>query len=185
MRTGIPAIALTAATAFADPGPGWRAELETKFHGVRGTVTVVDQDTIRVDDFHYDGRGIIVLFYLGENTSPAALAAGFGVGPQLVRPEPYVGATLIMDLPAGRTIEGNFGVSVWCVDALVDFGSGLFTPPPCGADCDGDGELSFFDFLCYQNAFAGGDPGADCDGDASLTFFDFLCFQNLFAAGCP
>ncbi|MFG0285844.1 MAG: GC-type dockerin domain-anchored protein [Phycisphaerales bacterium JB039] len=55
----------------------------------------------------------------------------------------------------------------------------------CYADCDGDGELTFFDFLCFQNLFAAGDPGADCDADGSLTFFDFLCFQNEFAAGCP
>ena len=55
----------------------------------------------------------------------------------------------------------------------------------CYPDCDGDGELTFFDFLCFQNLFAAGDPGADCDGDGSLTFFDFLCFQNEFAAGCP
>ncbi|MFG0284183.1 MAG: GC-type dockerin domain-anchored protein [Phycisphaerales bacterium JB039] len=45
--------------------------------------------------------------------------------------------------------------------------------------------MTFFDFLCFQNLFAAGDPGADCDGDGSLTFFDFLCFQNAFAAGCP
>ena len=26
---------------------------------------------------------------------------------------------------------------------------------------------------------------ADCDGSGSLDFFDFLCFQNEFAGGCP
>ncbi|MFG0284868.1 MAG: GC-type dockerin domain-anchored protein [Phycisphaerales bacterium JB039] len=55
----------------------------------------------------------------------------------------------------------------------------------CPADCDGDDELTFFDFLCFQNAFSAGDPAADCDGDGELTFFDFLCFQNAFSAGCP
>jgi hypothetical protein len=55
----------------------------------------------------------------------------------------------------------------------------------CAADCDGDGELTFFDFLCFQNLFSAGDPAADCDGDGALTLFDFLCFQNAFAAGCP
>jgi hypothetical protein len=55
----------------------------------------------------------------------------------------------------------------------------------CPADCDGSGDLTFFDFLCFQNLFAALDPGADCDGDGELTFFDFLCFQNAFAAGCP
>jgi hypothetical protein len=55
----------------------------------------------------------------------------------------------------------------------------------CYADCDESGELDFFDFLCFQNAFAAGEPYADCDSSGSLDFFDFLCFQNEFAAGCP
>ncbi|MEO1008629.1 MAG: GC-type dockerin domain-anchored protein [Planctomycetota bacterium] len=56
---------------------------------------------------------------------------------------------------------------------------------PCRADFDGDGELTIFDFLAFQNAFAMGDPAADFDGDGSLTIFDFLAFQNEFAIGCP
>ncbi|MEO1008692.1 MAG: GC-type dockerin domain-anchored protein [Planctomycetota bacterium] len=56
---------------------------------------------------------------------------------------------------------------------------------PCPADLDGDGELTLFDFLAFQNLFDAGDPIADFDGDGSLTLFDFLAFQNAFAAGCP
>jgi|GEM_PF-3076591 len=55
----------------------------------------------------------------------------------------------------------------------------------CVADFDGDGELTLFDFLAYQNAFDAGDASADLDGDGELTLFDFLAFQNAFAAGCP
>ena len=55
----------------------------------------------------------------------------------------------------------------------------------CAADLDGDGELTLFDFLEFQNLFATGDPIADFDGDGSLTLFDFLAFQNAFDAGCP
>jgi mono/diheme cytochrome c family protein len=54
---------------------------------------------------------------------------------------------------------------------------------PGSADCDADFILSFFDFLCFQNAFAAGELEADCDRDGGLTFFDFLCFQDAFA-GC-
>ncbi|MFG0284025.1 MAG: SBBP repeat-containing protein [Phycisphaerales bacterium JB039] len=57
--------------------------------------------------------------------------------------------------------------------------------PACYPDCDGSGELDLFDFLCFQNAFASGDPYADCDGTGALDLFDFLCFQNEFATGCP
>ncbi|UYV12031.1 MAG: hypothetical protein NCW75_12090 [Phycisphaera sp.] len=54
----------------------------------------------------------------------------------------------------------------------------------CRADLDGDGELTLFDFLAFQNAFDMGDLIADFDGDGELTLFDFLAFQNAFAAGC-
>lgn len=54
----------------------------------------------------------------------------------------------------------------------------------CLADVDGDGDLTIFDFLAFQDLFAAGDPKADFDGDGSFTIFDFLVFQNAFEAGC-
>ena len=57
-------------------------------------------------------------------------------------------------------------------------------PFVCRADLDGDGELTIFDFLAFQNLFDSGDPAADFDGDGSLTLFDFLAFQNDFDLGC-
>jgi hypothetical protein len=56
--------------------------------------------------------------------------------------------------------------------------------PDCYADCDGDGALTIFDFLCFQNKFEVRDLAADCDLDGRWTIFDFLCFQNRFDAGC-
>lgn len=61
---------------------------------------------------------------------------------------------------------------------------GVQSAAPCRADIDGDGELTLFDFLAYQNAFDAGDLAADFDGDGELTLFDFLAFQNEFDAGC-
>ncbi|MEQ8316618.1 MAG: S8 family serine peptidase [Phycisphaerales bacterium] len=55
---------------------------------------------------------------------------------------------------------------------------------PCRADMDGDGSLTLFDFLAFQNLFDAGDLAADFDGDGDLTLFDFLAFQNEFDAGC-
>ncbi|NRA56778.1 MAG: hypothetical protein HRU13_01480 [Phycisphaerales bacterium] len=54
----------------------------------------------------------------------------------------------------------------------------------CRADIDGDGSLTIFDFLAFQNLFDAGDPAADFDGDGQFTLFDFLEFQNEFDAGC-
>ncbi|UYV14152.1 MAG: PQQ-dependent sugar dehydrogenase [Phycisphaera sp.] len=64
-------------------------------------------------------------------------------------------------------------------------GDGIPDSCQCLADLDGDGELTLFDFLEFQNLFDAGDPAADFDGDGSLTLFDFLAFQNAFVAGCP
>jgi len=55
----------------------------------------------------------------------------------------------------------------------------------CRADLDGDGVLTVFDFLEFQNLFDAGDLDADFDGDGELTIFDFLEFQNDFVGGCP
>ena len=57
-------------------------------------------------------------------------------------------------------------------------------PSICYADCEGDGDLDVFDFLCFQGAFANQDPYADCEQDGDWDVFDFLCFQGLFANGC-
>jgi len=54
----------------------------------------------------------------------------------------------------------------------------------CRADLDGDGVLTLFDFLAFQNRFDAGDLAADFDGDGDLTIFDFLAFQNEFDQGC-
>jgi hypothetical protein len=57
-------------------------------------------------------------------------------------------------------------------------------PADCRADLDGDGALTIFDFLAFQNLFDAGDLTADFDGDGALTLFDFLAFQNDFDIGC-
>ncbi|MCH8805685.1 MAG: right-handed parallel beta-helix repeat-containing protein [Planctomycetes bacterium] len=69
---------------------------------------------------------------------------------------------------------------------IVDMGAYEFQGEVCYADCDGNGTLDIFDFLCFQNSFVLGEPYAcDCDPDPVCDIFDFLCFQNAFVAGCP
>jgi hypothetical protein len=68
------------------------------------------------------------------------------------------------------------------VPEVIDFFLGEVVE--CRVDLDGDGSLTIFDFLAYQNMFDAGDPMADFDGDGELTIFDFLAFQNEFDAGC-
>ncbi|MFG0283483.1 MAG: hypothetical protein ACF8R7_03595 [Phycisphaerales bacterium JB039] len=120
----------------------------------------------------------------------------FSVSPGLLGPQ-----SVEFNFPAVASVSGKFEVMIRVTNE-VSPGAGSHTlryalagphqitlgesgGPPCYADCDRSGVLDFFDFLCFQNAFATGDKYADCDGTGVLDFFDFLCFQNEFAAGCP
>ncbi|MEQ8844803.1 MAG: GC-type dockerin domain-anchored protein [Phycisphaerales bacterium] len=78
----------------------------------------------------------------------------------------------VISLAFGSGLEVSSGF--WAAGGLVD----------CRADLDGDGTLTIFDFLRFQNLFDTGDARADFDGDGALTIFDFLAFQNAFDAGC-
>ncbi len=76
-------------------------------------------------------------------------------------------------------------------DAVQQFSTIRRILPACWADCDhdsGPGILDIFDFLCFGNLFAAGDPYAcDCDestGRGVCDIFDFLCFGNAFSQGC-
>lgn len=103
------------------PRVGATAVLVEAFHDVGGIAEVIDDCTIEIRDFTYDGTGIDVRLYggLGGNYD-----AGFAMGDDLIKPGGYQGETLTFTLPAGRTLDDLDGVSVWCVDVGVDFGSG-------------------------------------------------------------
>ncbi len=54
----------------------------------------------------------------------------------------------------------------------------------CYADCEGDGDLDVFDFLCFQSEWAAQTAYGDCEQDGDWDVFDFLCFQSAYANGC-
>jgi hypothetical protein len=54
----------------------------------------------------------------------------------------------------------------------------------CFADCNKDGVVNIFDFLCFQGKVTTNDPAADCNGDGPVNIFDFLCFQGKVTEGC-
>ena len=96
------------------------------------------------------------------------------------------------ELVDAETVEGSFAsirvepagpIAAIGPAHIVNTGGGAVLVL-CAADRDGDGGLTIFDFLEYQNQFDAGDPQADLDGDGVLTLFDFLAFQNRFDAGC-
>jgi mono/diheme cytochrome c family protein len=109
------------------PKIGWYADLATYAHGVKGRATMTDDCTITLSGFFYDGNGIDVRLYGAQGFR---FASGFQVGAPLYRPgQPYVDVTMPMALPSGKTLDDLDSVSVWCVAAHHDFGSGMFRAP--------------------------------------------------------
>ena len=122
---------LLCGTVFASvgsPAAGSTATLATYYHGVNGTATVLDEQTVKIEHFTYDGGGPAVYFYLGTNASYNAFLNGIPIGNQLTRA--YSNETVTVSLPAGQTLEGYNAISVWCAEFKVDFGSGTFSAPP-------------------------------------------------------
>jgi Electron transfer DM13 len=108
---------------------GWQAPLSTLAHNVRGTVTIVDADTFRVDNFFYDGGGINVHFILAaSNNNTLFRTAGLVTEPNLLGTA-HNGDSITIDLPAGTTFDGYGAISLWCIPASANFGSGTFASP--------------------------------------------------------
>ncbi|MFI4916822.1 MAG: GC-type dockerin domain-anchored protein [Phycisphaerales bacterium JB060] len=153
------------------------------------------------------GRDATVQGFSTDNETGAltALGVSFDVGSQGT-----LGTVGTLDLPAGQFLvvtdnstifddmSGIYSFRIEDTGDLTQIGDIVMTPGSqpdnfvvwqpggndCRADLDGDGQLTIFDFLEFQNLFDAGDPAADFDGDGDLTIFDFLAFQNEFDAGC-
>ena len=175
---------------------GWTGSLATYFHQVSGEVTFVDETTLRIDHFTFDGGGPAVYFYLGVDQSNSAFANGLQIQPRLSRP--YTDETVFVTLPPGETIEGYAAVSVWCAAFNVDFGSTLLAPPPVAYDGDGDGDVDDEDQDLFNDCLAG--PAVmpnpmvltpdeclavyDANGDEAVDLVDFAGMQVSYS-GTP
>ncbi|UYV11584.1 MAG: FG-GAP repeat protein [Phycisphaera sp.] len=152
------------------------AEADAGVLGNFGLFVATDGDTVLVGAPQFDGdvanSGIVYVYDAATGAPMEPIRAGspsfgarFGTGLDLSGRHLAVGAPL--DDASG-----------------VQAGAAYLFVALCKADFDGDGELTIFDFLAFQNAFDVGDLAADFDEDGSLTIFDFLAFQNEFDAGC-
>lgn len=110
------------------PKVGQIAELATFAHQVSGTAVIVDDCTIRIDDFVFDGGGVDVRFYSGLGGD---YRGGFSMSEaDLRRPNGYDGTEPVFArLPEGRSLDELDGISVWCVPVAASFGDGLFSEP--------------------------------------------------------
>ncbi|MEL6349247.1 MAG: DM13 domain-containing protein [Myxococcota bacterium] len=108
------------------PGVGWFAELDTLAHDVSGTAVIVDEDTIEIEDFVYDGGGLNARFFLLADG--AEFDRDIELTDNLVG-SPSDGQTLTLTIPNGVAFdEWNF-ITLWCIPAGVSFGEGVFEPP--------------------------------------------------------
>jgi hypothetical protein len=106
---------------------GWTAELRNRFHGIGGTATIVDDCTIVIEDFTFDGNGIVIEVYTGLGGD---YDAGFSISDNLYNfPTGYHGETLTLTLPEDRSMDDLDGISIWCVTVGVNFGDGTFMAP--------------------------------------------------------
>ena len=95
----------------------------------------------------------------------------------------------------GGEFEGT-----WNVDDALAFGGGtsdvsIFVcwnsegGDDCPGDCNGDGNASVLDFVCFQLEWQDQTEAGDCNGDGQYSILDFVCFQlewQEFAKnGCP
>ena len=104
---------------------GTSAEFSNFSHDISGTLTIIDDRTLEVSNFGYDGGGPSVFFYLGTDGEYSGARGGILVGPQL-NGRTYEGDTIRLTLPAGVTLDDFNGVSVWCDIFSVNFGDAMF-----------------------------------------------------------
>jgi hypothetical protein len=108
----------------ADPHVGWIADLgvNTGEGQVSGKVAIVDDCTLELRDFSYDGNGIDVRVY-GAKTQD--FKDGFIMGDDLLG-KVFKKQTLRVKLPADKTLNDLSWVGIWCIPAKANFGSGQF-----------------------------------------------------------
>jgi len=95
-------------------------------HNVSGKATVIDDCTIEISQFSYDGGGPDVYFYGAidhEYTSVDAFPMG-----QKLDGKTYDNARIFIKLPQNKSLDDLNGLSVWCTEFQANFGQVEFTP---------------------------------------------------------
>ena len=101
---------------------GKSLNLSTLGHNVSGKATVVDDCTIQLTNFNYDGGGLPDVYVWGAKGGN--FGSGFRIGSNLFG-TPRSNATVLVSLQAGD-IDKLDGISIWCEGARVSFGDGQF-----------------------------------------------------------
>jgi hypothetical protein len=106
-----------------DPRVGQTAVLHGYVHGVQGTARIVDNCSIAIENFSYDGVGLdvrVVGVKDGNFRAPVPLTGN-------IRDHgPFHNETLVVPLPQGVTLDDVPVISILCVSFGIDYGDGTF-----------------------------------------------------------
>lgn len=103
---------------------GQSTTLLGRAHRVGGVATIIDNCTVELSQFTYDGGGIVVQAYTGVDGNFFG-AGAHAISTDLVGPR-YNNATLTFTLPDGVSLDDFNSLSIWCVEVGVSFGDGTF-----------------------------------------------------------
>lgn len=105
------------------PSVGKKATLQTEAHGVSGVARMVNNCTIEIDSFNYDGGGLDVRMLASKDgtfTDQDTYLTNDILG------KSYRNEKFTIVLPANVTLDDVKWLSVWCVSVGVSFGRGEF-----------------------------------------------------------
>lgn len=175
---------------------GWQAEIMNGDHQVQAVATIIDERTVQVEHFTYDGAEPLVYFYLGGNNSNEAFLTGLPLPPLLDRA--YIDESLVLTLPVGETLDKYTALSVWDATLSENFGSAVLKIVDPN-DADDDGDIDGDDYARFADCLNGPNVAPvpttvsveqclvafDRDSDGDVDTSDFDDFQLIFTGPPP
>ncbi len=107
---------------------GQTLSFSTLSHRVSGIARIVDDCTIQLEDFNFDGGGVDIRVYTGSISSSSGRfeeSSNPSISVNLLNQE-FVNGNATVRLPAGVNINDIDALSIWCVPFGISFGHGGF-----------------------------------------------------------
>ena len=107
---------------------GKRAPLAGYAHDISGYVTVVDDCTLELTEFTYDGAGLDVKLIAGEagTSGDDQYVNGTVLSEDLRKSGGYENDTVSVPLPTGVSLDDFNNMSIWCVSVGENFADATF-----------------------------------------------------------
>lgn len=99
------------------------ANLSTVAHSVSGHAEIINNCTLRITNFNYDGGGLPDVYIYGAENG--AYTTGFRIGGNIFS-NTFTDGVLQLNILDEDTLDSLDGISVWCEGVSVSFGDGVF-----------------------------------------------------------